>query len=145
MMEMSVQANFNLNRIKLDLTDELNDGLDIIAKDIESGIKRGAQFNKPFKRNAEKTVKKKGFDHPLKHTELMMDAKKMIKDRARKSRQEAILMPNERRQDIAAWNQEGTDHIPPRPFFGISKDAERKIILNAKQKIEREVKYAGLR
>ena len=60
MIEAKVSKNFNLKKIKLDLSEELNDGIDIIARDIEKGIDRGAQFNKPFKRNVDSTIKKKG-------------------------------------------------------------------------------------
>lgn len=142
MIDMKINKNFNLKNIKLDLHNELNDGLDVIADDIQKGIQQGRQFGAPFIRNADSTIKKKGFDHPLKETGLMMNPNKMIKRKASRGRQIAKLYPNEERTDIAYWNHEGTDDIPARPFWGISKDAEKRILAKVDQEIERELRRA---
>ena len=139
---VTVSKNFNLNNIKLDFSKELNEGMDVIALDIEKGIARGSQFGKPFKRNAPATIKKKGFDHPLKHKGLMMDSGKMIKTKARRSRQVAIVSPNEDRVDIGFWNDRGTARIPSRPFWGISQKADREIMIRVKARIHQELKRA---
>ena len=136
MIKAKMTKTFNWKNIKFDLSEELNDGRDLIAKNIQHGIERGAQFNKPLKRNAPATVKKKGFDHPLKETGLLMDSKKMIKQDATKTRQIATLLPNERRIDIAYWHNEGEGN-PKREHWGISKDAERKIMTMMKNKIKK--------
>jgi len=141
-MAMSISKNFNLNNIKFDLSKELNNSIDIVALDIKKGIEKGVQFEVPFKRNAPMTIKKKGFDHPLKETGLMMNETKMIKGKASQNNQIATLLPNEKRIDIALWNDRGTDDIPARPFWGISKKVENEIIKRIEGKIEQEIKRA---
>ena len=139
---MKIRRNFNLNKIKLDLSKVLNTGIKIISSDIQQGIERGSQFGRAFVPNAPSTVKKKGFNHPLKHTGLMMNAGKMIKGKATRNKQTATLSPHERRIDIAFWNDQGTDNIPARPFWGISEKAEKNILKMAEQEIETELKRA---
>ena len=134
MIKAKVSKTFNLKKIKLDLSDELNDGIKVISKDIEYGIDKGVQFNKPFKRNAPSTIKKKGFDKPLEETGLMKDASKMIVSKATTKKQESSLLPNSKRIKIASYNQED------REFWGISDNAERKVITMVKNKIRKNIK-----
>lgn len=139
-MSVKMERNFgNLGKLKLDLSAEINEGIDTIAKDIQNGIEGGGQFGRRFKRNAKSTIRKKGFDHPLKETGLMMNAKKMIKRKATKTKQLGGLIPNEERIDIGYYNQYGTGDIPSRPWFGISDESERKIIKAMEERIKRNV------
>lgn len=142
MVGVKVKRNFNLNNIKLDFHKELNKGIRIIADDIELGIHKGSQFGKGFKRNAKSTIKKKGFDHPLKDTGLMMDSGKMVKTKATRTHQVAVLAPNEKRTDIGFWNDRGTATIPARPFWGISKKADKHIMKLIEFEIVKELKRA---
>jgi hypothetical protein len=142
MVNVKVNKNFNLNNIKLDLHRELNKGLDIIALDIQKGIERGSQFGRPFKRNAESTIKRKGFDHPLKHTGLMMNSGKMARTPATREHPVAVLTPHEDRVDIGYWNDSGTATIPARPFFGISNKAEKELMQHVEFRITREIRRA---
>jgi len=135
-----MERNFgDLGRLNLDLSAEINNGIRIIAKDIQNGIEGGGQFGKRFKGNAPATIKKKGFNHPLKETGLMMDAKRMIKRKASKTKQVGELIPNEKRIDIGYYNQAGTNRIPSRPWFGISDDAERKILTAVEERISKRI------
>jgi hypothetical protein len=146
MVNVKVNRNFNLNNIKLDLHRELNKGLDIIALDIQKGIEKGSQFGKPFKRNAKSTIKKKGFDHPLKHTGLMMNSGKMARTKATRNNQVAVLTPHESRVDIAFYNDSGSGYAgpgpPARPFWGISSKAEKEIMRHIEGSIAREIRRA---
>lgn len=142
MLDVKIEKHFNLANIKLDFSKELNEGIDVIALDIQKGIERGSQFGKSFKRNAPATIRRKGFDHPLKEKGIMMDSGRMMKTKAKSSYQVAKLVPNVERIDIAHWNQEGTDTIPARPFWGISNKAEREIMIRAKARIHQELKNA---
>jgi len=142
MLEVKLEKHFNLANIKLDFSKELNEGIDVIALDIQKGIERGSQFGKAFKRNAKSTIKKKGFDHPLKEKGIMMDSGQMVKTRAQRNYQVAKLIPHIERVDIAHWNQEGTATIPARPFWGISSKAEREIMIRAKARIHQELSRA---
>lgn len=141
-MKMDITKNFNLKNISLDLSREMNVSIDYIASDIEQGIDQGRQFGKNFLPNAEKTVKKKGFNHPLKETGIMKNANKMDKTRAKEYDKAAILAPSEENLDKVAYNNYGTDTIPARQFWGISEDAEKKSLAFAEQKIERELRDA---
>ena len=141
-MKLNVTKNFDLRNINLDLSRELNVGIDYIAADIEEGIDSGGNFGKPFVRNAPSTVKKKGFDKPLQETGSMKDADKMIKTKATSNKQVASLRPNSRNIDKVEWNNYGTETIPARKFWGISKDAEKKVLTFISQKIDRELKNA---
>lgn len=141
-MSITIKKKFNLKNIKLDLHKELNNGIDIIALDIRQGIERGSQFGELFAPNAKLTIKIKGFNHPLKHRGLMMNESKMIKGKATKNNQKATLLPNEKRIDIANWNQNGTDNIPARPFWGISEKAEDTIMKHIEGQIEIEIRRA---
>jgi len=124
--------------IPADLHKEINVGIDLIAKDIQNGIEGGGQFGRKFNRNAESTIKSKGFDHPLKATGLMMDKDKMIKTRATKQKQEGTLRPNADRIDIGLYHNEGKG-VPLRPWFGISQDAERKVMTKIKGSFDRAI------
>ena len=79
MLTMNVTKNFDLSKMNFKLTDELNRGIDMVAVDIEDGINKGSQFGKPFQRNAELTIKKKGYDWPLKQSGLMKDSGVFLK------------------------------------------------------------------
>ena len=137
---MNIRKNFNLNKIDMDFSPQLNKGIDIIALDIQKGIEQGSQFGRAFKRNAPRTILKKGFDHPLKETGLMMDSGRMTKQKARRNEQRAILTPDNDRIDIAFWNDTGTPRIPARPFWGISEKAENEIFTRVIAHIDKEIK-----
>jgi len=122
-----------------DFHEEINEGIKLIAKDIDNGIESGAQFGRKFKRNAASTIKAKGFDHPLKDTGLMMDKNMMARTKATKRKQEGTLRPNSERVYIGYYHNEG-DGVPLRPWFGISQDAERKILTMFKNRIGRAIK-----
>ena len=124
--------------IPADLHEQINKGIDLIAKDIQNGIEGGAQFGKRFTPNSPTTEKSKGFNHPLKATGLMMDKDRMIKTRATKQKQEGTLRPNEERIDIGFYHNEGKG-VPLRPWFGISADAERKVMTKIEKSFDRAI------
>jgi len=139
---MKVIKNFDLDNITLDLSKELNDAVDVIALDIQRGIEKKRQFGKKFAKNADSTIRKKGFDHPLYDTGLMFNADAMIKTKATPVKQQATLSPNEKRIDIAFWNDSGTDTIPARHFWGISQKAEKEILVRAVARIHQILESA---
>jgi hypothetical protein len=140
---INIERNFgDLSKIAKDLSDELNKGIKIVAKDIEQGIEGGGQFGRRFKRNHPITIENKGFDHPLKETGLMMNHNKMKYVKATKSKQVAQLAPNSERVDIAYNNDRGTKKIPSRPFWGISDEAENKVMLMMEKEITRRIDRA---
>ena len=127
MITAKVTKNFDLRKLKLDLHRELNQGIDIIAENIEESIDNGQQFGMAFAPNKPATVKRKGHNKPLIDTGLMKDEGRMRKTKATTAKQEATLLPNHQRESIGFWNDQGTPNIPSRKFWGISVRADNKI------------------
>ena len=144
MLEMNVTKDFDLRKIKLDLSHELNNSIDIIANDIEKGIDRGSQFGKPFEENAKSTIKAKKHSQPLvgKKPGIMKYSKKMVKRKAKPKNQIATLAPNHKRVEIAYWNDYGTYTIPARHFWGISTESDKRITAEVARAIEKELRRA---
>ena len=136
-LKLKVTKNFDLSKLKIDLSQELNVGIKLIQSNIAEGIHKGGNFGRAFQRNAESTIKRKGFDHPLRETGLMMNPTSMMVSKASRSRQRATLLPNENRITIAYWNQNGTATIPSRFFWGISEHTENRIMNFVEKKIDR--------
>ena len=137
-----MERNFSFKNLNLDLHRELNDSIVIVAKNIEHGIKIKKQFGQPFQPNAESTELRKGFNHRLKDTGLMMDSRSMQFTFATKRNQVATLLPKSDRIDAAFYNHFGTDKIPETPFWGISKRASLLAFKKIEELIERALKNA---
>ena len=150
-MSITLIKNFDLRKIKLDLHKELNNGLDIVALDIQKGIDRQSQFGKPIPRNEESTLKKKkakgwGTKSLIAEKKWLRDSGKMIKTKATREHQIATLLPKEERIEIAYWLQEEgveTKHgIKHYEFWGISDKADEVITQKMFAHISREVDNA---
>jgi len=136
---MKVTRNFDLSKIKLDLHRELNQGIDIVGKNIEEGIDNGQQFQQVFAPNKPATIKRKGSTKPLIDTGLMKDESRMQKTKATTAKQEATLLPNPKRVSISFWNDDGTPTIPAREHWGISIRADDKIDKMIDKKIGKQI------
>lgn len=143
MINAKMTKSFNYKNIKFNFSDDLNKSINIVARDIENGILRGAQFNQRFKPNAESTLKQKQGNKPLIDKGIMHKAKDMQKEKATKQKQVATLLPVNGRVDIAFWNDQGTKNIPARPFWGISKRSEEDIIDRMEKRVRKIIKKAG--
>jgi len=141
-LQLNITKNFNLKNIKLDFSRPLNIAIDYIAKDIEKGIEAGQQDGRAFQDNAPATVKKKGFNKPLVETGEMKDSSQFIKVKATTQNQRAILRPNANNIKKVDWNHNGTQTIPARKFWLISKDAEKKALDFASQYLQKEIRDA---
>ena len=139
MIQAKITKNFDLRKIKLDLHRELNQGIKIIADDIERGIDNGSQFQKFFPDIETKTADRKGHNQPLIDKKILKDASKMKKTEATTAKQEATLLPAKEREDIAFWNHFGTDNIPARPFWGISDRAFNRVLKIAENTVRKNV------
>ena len=139
MINAKITKNFDLRKIKLDLHRELNQGIDIVADDIERGINQGSQFGKRFAKLDPATSKRKGHDKPLIDKGILKDASKMQKTKATAGNQEATLLPAEERVDVSFWNHFGTDNIPAREHFDISKRAEKKVVTLTEKRIIKSI------
>ena len=130
-LNMKMTANFDLGKIKLDLHRELNQGIDVVADNIQEGVDNGIQFQRPLKANKDSTLKQKKRlgqgSKPLIAEGILRDESKMQRTDATTTKQEATLRPPAGREKVSFWNQEGTPNIPSRPHFAISIKAEAKV------------------
>ncbi len=138
---VKVEMNFNLNKIKLDFSKELNRSAEIITHDIVNGIEAGGNFGKKWKRNAPSTIAKKGFDKPLYETGAMQWLPK--KKKATPQNQEAIIGVSPKREFIGEIHNYGLNpRIPQREWFGISEKAKSRIYTMMEEKIKMEIDRA---
>jgi len=151
MVNVTIKRNFNLNNIKLDFHKELNNSLDVIALDIEKGIDNQHQFGKPIPRNEDDYLEQKrkrgwGEKSLIAEKKWLRDSGKMVRTKATREHQIAILAPYEQRTDIAKYLQ--IDGVETRHgnkkyiFWGVSEKAEKHIMKMMKYKLIKELKSA---
>jgi hypothetical protein len=141
--------NFNLNKINLDLHRELNRAGEIISRDhfvrLESGKDVNGSRMTPLK---DATIDRKGFNQILVDTDQM---RHLIIDRATKTNQVVEVHPGRIRKykgtnvtmaDVGGYHQKGNKNLPKREWFGISENAEKRIVQFMRDKIRREVDSA---
>ena len=147
-MNVTVTKNFDLNKINLDLTKELNMAGQIIRDDHFKRLERGQGVNGPMKNLANSTVDAKGFDQILVNTGKM---RKLVIDKATKSNQEVEIYPGRKQtypgtdvtmSDVGGFHQSGAGNLPVRKWFGITKKAEARIVKMMELEIEREIRRA---
>ena len=138
---VKVDMNFDLGKIRMDFTKELNRAGDIITKDIVSGIELGGNFGKKWKRNAPSTIAQKGFDKPLYETGTMQYLPK--KKMATPQKQEVTIRVADTRDFVGRIHNEGLNpKIPKREWFGISDKAKSEIFTLEEEKIKLEIERA---
>lgn len=139
---LTVTRNFDLNKIKLDLTKELNTAGQIVRKDhfqrLEGGLGiKGAL--KPSKKATGKTLVRTG------------KMRNLVVDKATKTKQEVNIHPGEKQtypksnvtmSDVGGFHQEGAGNLPKREWFGITKKAEKDIMKMVELEIERQIRRA---
>ena len=138
--------NFNLNKINLDLHRELNRAGEIISRDhflrLESGKDVSGSQMTPLKGA---TIDRKGFNQILVDTGQMRN---LVIERATKSNQVVEVHPGRIRKykgtnvtmaDVGGFHQKGNKNLPKREWFGISSDAEKRIMKFMRDRIRREI------
>jgi hypothetical protein len=148
-MSITVEMNFDLSRINLDLSKELNLAGQIIKKDhfqrLEKGLDASGNHMTPLKK---KTIKAKGSDKILVRTGKMRN---LVIDKATPTKQEVRIHPGEKQRypkskvtmsDVGGFHQEGAGNLPKREWFGVSKKAEKDIMKMVELRIERELERA---
>ena len=101
---------------------------ELIRDDIQENIINARKVpSGNLKKNAESTIKAKGFDAPLIDTGLLHDS--ILISEVQNGYEISI---GSVRKNIAEWNHYGTKTIPARPFFGIRRAIKKDIrnILN---------------
>ena len=139
---ITVTKNFDLNKITLDLTKELNRGAQIIKKDHFQRLEKGQGVRgvlKPSKKKSGKTLVESG------------KMRNLVIEKATKQNQEANTHPGEKQSypgtsvtmsDVGGFHQTGAGDLPVREWFGITTKAEKDIMKMVELEIGRQIKRA---
>ena len=143
---ITVTRNFNLNKINLDLTKELNTAGQIVRKDHFQRLEGGLGIKGAL------TPSKKAIGKTLVRTGKMRN---LVVDKATKMNQEVNIHPGEKQvyvvngkptkvtmSDVGSFHQEGAGNLPKREWFGITVKAEKDIMKMVELEIERQIKRA---
>jgi len=138
--------NFDLNKITLDLTEELNRAAEIVKVDHFERLEKGQGVKgmlKPSKKKGGKTLVRSG------------KMRNLVVEKATKQNQEAEIHPGEKQfyvvngktakvtmSDVGGFHQTGAGNLPVREWFGITKNVEKRIMKLAELEIERQIKRA---
>ena len=141
-----VTRNFDLNKITLDLTEELNRAAEIVKVDHFERLEKGQGVKgmlKPSKKKGGKTLVRSG------------KMRNLVVEKATKQNQEAEIHPGEKQfyvvngktakvtmSDVGGFHQTGAGNLPVREWFGITKNVEKRIMKLAELEIERQIKRA---
>ena len=145
-LNIDIRKKFNLGRVNLKLTKELNEAGRIIRKDHVTRLERGMGVDgNRMQELADSTIEAKGFDQILVNTGKMRN---LEIERATAKKQEVILYPGKKEkrgkvtnQQIGGFHQRG-DGVPERKWFGISQDVEKKAMKAIELKIDRVLRNA---
>ena len=139
---ITVTKNFDLNKITLDLTKELNRGAQIVKEDHFKRLDIGLGVNGMM------TPSEKAVGKTLVDTGKM---RKLVIDKATKQNQEANIHPGEKQKypgtkvtmsDVGGFHQRGEGDLPVREWFGITKKVEKRIMKMAELEIGRQIQRA---
>ena len=148
-MSVTVEMNFDLKKIKLNLSKELNFVGQIIKKDHYQRLEKGkAVDGSGMQQLQPATIKRKG------NSKILVDSGKMRHlniVKATSKKQVVQVHPGRREKyknskvtmaDVGAYHQEGRGTLPERIWFGISEDAEARALKLIEQRIEQEINRA---
>jgi len=146
-MGVKVEKNFDLSRIKFDLSKELNLAGQIIRKDHFQRLEKGQGVNgNKMEELKPTTIKRKGSSKILVDTGKMRN---LVIKKANKKNQVVEIFPGKKatrngvtNQEIGYYHQTGAGHLPEREWFGISKQAEIDAIKMVEMRIEQELNRA---
>jgi len=143
---ITITKNFDLNKITLDLTKELNRAAVIIKVDHFQRLEKGQGVKgalKPSKKKIGKTLVRSG------------KMRNLVIEKATKQNQEAEIHPGEKQfyvvngkttkvtmSDVGGFHQTGAGNLPVREWFGITTKAEKDIMKMVELEIGRQIKRA---
>jgi len=137
-----VTKNFDLNKITLDLTKELNRSAQIIKTDHFERLESGQGVKSAL------IPSKKAIGKTLVNTGKMRN---LVIEKATKQKQEAVVHPGRKQnypnsnvtmEDVGIFHQSGAGNLPKREWFGITQKAEKRIIKMVELEIERQIQRA---
>jgi len=141
---MKVEMNFDLRRINLDLSKELNLAAQIIRKDHTNRLNKGLGVN-----GSKMEPLKTGQTAPI-----LIDTGKMknlVASKATKKDQVVIINPGEKQtyprsnvtmSDVGGFHQTGAGNLPRREWFGITEKVEKNILQMVDARISQEIRRA---
>lgn len=148
-MSVTVEMNFDLRKINLDLTKELNIVGQMIREDHSKRLQRGEGVDgSKMARLKDATIERKGFNQILVDTGEMGN---LVIDKATKSKQEVNIFPGRKKrrgkgkitnQELGGYHQRGGGNLPKREWFGITNKIEPKANKLIEDRIERELRRA---
>ena len=139
---ITVTKNFDLNKITLDLTKELNRSAQIIKEDHFQRLEKGQGVKGALQRSEKKSGK------------TLVESGKMrnlVIEKATKENQEAEIHPGEKQKypgtnvtmsDVGGFHQRGEGNLPVREWFGVTKKVEKRIMKMVELEIGRQIKRA---
>ena len=137
-----VTKDFDLNKITLDLTKELNRSAQIIKTDHFERLESGQGVKSAL------IPSKKAIGKTLVNTGKMRN---LVIEKATKQKQEAVVHPGRKQnypnsnvtmEDVGIFHQSGAGNLPKREWFGITQKAEKRIIKMVELEIERQIQRA---
>ena len=143
---ITITKNFDLNKITLDLTKELNRSAQIIKEDHFQRLEKGQGVKGALQRSEKKSGK------------TLVESGKMrnlVIEKATKENQEAEIHPGEKQKyvvngkttkvtmsDVGGFHQTGAGDLPVREWFGVTKKVEKRIMKMVELEIGRQIKRA---
>lgn len=137
-----VTTDFDLNKITLDLTKELNRAGEIIHEDHFQRLERGQGVKGalvPSKKASGKTLVNTG------------KMRNLVTKKATKQKQEVNLYPGRKQtypgtnvtmSDVGEFHQFGAGNLPVREWFGVTTTTEKRIVKMLELEIERQIRRA---
>ena len=144
---ITVEMDFDLGKINLDLHRELNRVGGIVKKDHFRRLNVGDGVKGPMKELKTSTMNAKGSNLILVNTGKM---RKLNVEPATKQNQTVEIFPGDKQKykgkkvtmaDVGGFHQEG-DGVPKREWFGITQKIEKEAVKMIELKIEREIRRA---
>ncbi len=146
-MKPKIEMNFDLKKLRLDLTKELNDAGRIVRQDHFQRLESGMGVNGRMQKLKDSTIKRKGHDQILVDTGKMRN---LILNKANKLKQLVTLHPGKKQKrkggvtnaDIGSFHQQGnpSNNLPKREWFGITKNAQLRAIKMIELKIDKIIR-----
>ncbi len=138
----TLDKKFDLKKIKLDLTKQLNLAGQIVKKDHFQRLEKGMGVKdklQPSKKTEGKTLVDTG------------KMRNLVVKKATRKKQEVVIHPGKTQRypgknvtmaDVGLFHQEGMGRLPKREWFGITEKVEKDILKVVEEQIERELKRA---
>ena len=139
---ITITKNFDLNKITLDLTKELNRSAQIIKEDHFQRLEKGQGVKGALQRSEKKSGK------------TLVESGKMrnlVIEKATKENQKAEIHPGEKQKypgtsvtmsDVGGFHQTGAGNLPVREWFGVTKKVEKRIMKMVELEIGRQIQRA---